>query len=311
MMVEKREEYYTEIEDQNVLYYKTFINDDADDFSENNKNNIGDITAIVYTKSESPPDGILSEISRKIGNNAVLFVNDEFNNNYDYSARFFFNGVKTKLFSHSIMGFLRYLYDSSVLRSNITFNLGDNNKLCGSSRPDDDMNFFIKYDEPKILELDFSLFDVISCVSLKVENLNSRFPVSFIKSNLINTVPLPLIDFDIIKHIKISGGNIVNRKRMYKDFPSIFPFYLYSDEYKIISRYINTDSIIMEKKAYPVASSILHYFLYKTFKKFQYEQITHYNRISDINSKVITKLDTLSSDNIILLSGGKSERVNI
>ncbi len=286
---------------RNVYYYNVFP---FSVIENNNSKYVGGTTAaIVNLDKEDTNLEEMSKISSQLENTVVTFAQNGKEDTFDYVLNFFFNGIKVNLFSFAIVAFLRHLYDQSILRATISFNI-DNVIIKGSSRPDKDMNFFIRYEKPDIIELEFSLYDVLNCLSLKTETLDSKHKVSLLEGPLIRNIPLPVKSLTYLEELKFNIGNIVNIRRKNQNFPSLYIYFLKEEKNTIRSRYFRTSSILMENKAYPIQASMLHYFLSKVDKKFNNCELIHYQgKNKDELARVITKIDD-SENKITLFSGG-------
>jgi predicted PhzF superfamily epimerase YddE/YHI9 len=294
------------IDNWNIHYYNIFpIIIDKD---EANKNKVIPNYAALLVNNDEKEHLSLDkkiEFSQKIQNLPILFAESGKDNTFDYNLDFYFNGYKIKLFSFSIFALLRYLYDQSILRTSLNLNIG-NFTIKGSSRPDDDMNFFIRYTYPKIDELNYSLYEILSCLDLSAENLDPNHSICQMESELINIIPLPIKNMKNFSQVKPQTGNIVSLRREHKDLPSLLSYVIGDDGKTIQSRFYSTHSIIMEMACTPIEASMLHYFLMKIDKNLQYDIIRHYQgeKISR-PTRLITKVDHSQSKETVLMSGGE------
>ncbi len=292
------------VDEYDIHYYNVFpIVIDIDEAKKNKI--IPNYSALVYNNSDEILYNKKKEISTQIQNIPVMFTQPDKDDSYKYKIDFYFNGYKINLFSFSIFTLLRYLYDNSVLRSSLDINI-DGATIKGSSRPDDDMNFFIRYNIPKIDELDYSLFEVLSCLGLNADNLDPHFSICQMESLLIDIIPLPVKNKKNFSVVKPHTGNILNLRRNHKNLPSLYAYIVGDDGKSIQSRFFSTHSIIMEMASTPIEASILHYFLMKIDKNLKFDVIRHYQGEKiDRPTRLITKVKGSQSNEIELMSGGE------
>lgn len=293
------------VENWKIHYYKPFPTNLKKNSTENQARN-EDIFGLVFLKKdEQITDEEMINVSKNIQNIALIFTQKSQFPQYDYELSFFFNGLKIKFFSYAVFGLLRFLYDSKIFKHNYRFKIG-NLELKGSSIPDKNLNFYIKYNEPSINELSVSVFDFLACLSINAEKLSPNFKIYEIKSPFVNVVPIPLSSQSSLEKIKYSTGSIINLKRNFEELPSIHTYFSLGEEKIIRSRFLNTNSIIMEYPASPIACSLLHYFLMKIYNQFNYDEVIHYQGINiNKSNRLITRLEVDVTNSINLVSGGK------
>jgi hypothetical protein len=180
--------------------------------------------------------------SRELFNIPLVYAFDGKDETFEYDLYFYFNGIKINIFSHGIVAILRSLYDKETYRATVKFNIGKF-IVKGSSRPDDNMNFFMSYKEPIVSELEYPLFNILECISIEPRNLSSKHKILAIHNDFMTYVPLPLRTEDEFSKIRYVTPSILNNKRSHSNFPSLYTYFVENDR-KIRSRYFRTSSIL-------------------------------------------------------------------